>query len=108
MGDWTRQRPTRRDVHANASNSGPQRAVPRGDRVSSGPPDDRPNPAAASGEPPESSASTGGAGPSAARHRSAAPNSTRHPWLITGRIAIALVALLVFTATGWEWAIKSR
>ncbi len=47
----------------------------------------------------------GGAG---ARHRSSAPRSHRHPWLTTGRIAVALVALLVFTATGWEWAIKSR
>jgi LCP family protein required for cell wall assembly len=28
--------------------------------------------------------------------------------LIAGRIAIALVAVLVLTATGWEWAIKSR
>jgi len=28
--------------------------------------------------------------------------------LIAGRVAIALVAVLVLTATGWEWAIKSR
>ena len=31
-----------------------------------------------------------------------------HGLLIAGRIAIALVAVLVLTATGWEWAIKSR
>ena len=28
--------------------------------------------------------------------------------LIAGRIAVALVAVIVLTATGWEWAIKSR
>ncbi len=28
--------------------------------------------------------------------------------LITGRIAVALVAVLVLSLTGWEWAIKSR
>ncbi len=31
-----------------------------------------------------------------------------HGFLIAGRIAIALVAVLVLTGTGWEWAIKSR
>jgi LCP family protein required for cell wall assembly len=31
-----------------------------------------------------------------------------HRLLIAGRIAVALVAVLVLTATGWEWAIKSR
>ena len=46
---------------------------------------------------------------------SAAGGSTRHRarsahrrWLITGRIAVAVVAVLVLTGTGWEWAIKSR
>ena len=28
--------------------------------------------------------------------------------LIAGRIAVALVAVIVLAATGWEWAIKSR
>ncbi len=37
------------------------------------------------------------------RHQSA-----EHRLLIAGRIAVALVAVLVLTATGWEWAIKSR
>ena len=35
-------------------------------------------------------------------------HSAEHGLLIAGRIAIALVAVLVLTATGWEWAIKSR
>ena len=35
-------------------------------------------------------------------------HSPRHGFLIAGRIAVALVAVLVLTATGWEWAIKSR
>ncbi len=35
-------------------------------------------------------------------------HSGGHALLIAGRIAIALVAVLVLTATGWEWAIKSR
>ncbi len=38
------------------------------------------------------------------RHR--APE--HHRLLIAGRIAVALVAILVLTGTGWEWAIKSR
>ena len=37
------------------------------------------------------------------RHQTA-----EHRLLIAGRIAVALVAVLVLTATGWEWAIKSR
>ena len=28
--------------------------------------------------------------------------------MIAGRVAVALVAVIVLTATGWEWAIKSR
>jgi LCP family protein required for cell wall assembly len=40
-----------------------------------------------------------------AQHRS---HSGRHSLLIAGRIAVALVAVIVLTATGWEWAIKSR
>ncbi|MET0865787.1 MAG: LCP family protein [Nakamurella sp.] len=43
------------------------------------------------------------AGP--ARHRA---HSGQHGLLIAGRIAVALVAVIVLTATGWEWAIKSR
>ncbi len=39
------------------------------------------------------------------RHRA---HPGRHRWLIAGRIAVALVAVLVLTGTGWEWAIKSR
>jgi LCP family protein required for cell wall assembly len=35
-------------------------------------------------------------------------HSAEHRLLIAGRIAVALVAVLVLTATGWEWAIKSR
>ena len=35
-------------------------------------------------------------------------HSAEHGLLIAGRIAVALVAVLVLTATGWEWAIKSR
>ena len=31
-----------------------------------------------------------------------------HQLLIAGRIAVALVAVIVLAATGWEWAIKSR
>ena len=34
--------------------------------------------------------------------------SGRHQLLIAGRIAVALVAVIVLAATGWEWAIKSR
>jgi LCP family protein required for cell wall assembly len=35
-------------------------------------------------------------------------HTAEHRLLIAGRIAVALVAVLVLTATGWEWAIKSR
>ncbi len=48
-------------------------------------------------------ASTTGSRPR--RHR--APDG-HHRWLIAGRIAVALVAVLVLTGTGLEWAIKSR
>src|SRR6478609_3127409 len=34
--------------------------------------------------------------------------SGRHQLLIAGRIAVALVAVIVLAATGWEWVIKSR
>jgi len=40
-----------------------------------------------------------------AQHRS---HSGRHSLLIAGRIAVALLAVIVLTATGWEWVIKSR
>ena len=43
--------------------------------------------------------------PRPAAHRA----ETGHHWLLNaGRVTIALVAVLVLTATGWEWAIKSR
>jgi LCP family protein required for cell wall assembly len=59
---------------------------------------------------------TGASGPSSREEGApAAAGSSRHRahsghrrWLITGRIVIALVAVLVLTGTGWEWAIKSR
>ena len=35
-------------------------------------------------------------------------HSGHHGFLIAGRIAVAFVAVIVLTATGWEWAIKSR
>jgi len=57
----------------------------------------RENPAADSG-PVES--------PRPAQHRRT--HSGRHGLLIAGRVAVALVAVIVLTATGWEWAIKSR
>ncbi len=74
---------------------------PRDDSAPSGP-TDGPGAARPSAQP------VGAAGTDGARHRSAAPRSNHRAWLTSGRIAIALVALLVFTATGWEWAIKSR
>ena len=40
-----------------------------------------------------------------AHHRA---HSGQHGLLIAGRVAVALVAVIVLTATGWEWAIKSR
>lgn len=43
--------------------------------------------------------------PRSPAHRS---HSAGHGMWIAGRIAIALVAVLVLTVTGWEWAIKSR
>ena len=81
--------------------------------MTSGPRDDPPDPGAdesapASDAPADESAPPSGSSVAGPRHRSVAPDSTRHPWLMAGRVAIALVALLVFTATGWEWAIKSR
>jgi LCP family protein required for cell wall assembly len=36
------------------------------------------------------------------------PHSGRHTWLIVGRVAVAVLALLVLVATGLEWIIKSR
>ena len=51
------------------------------------------------------SPSTQSPGPVAPRHRA---HSAGLGLLIAGRIAIALVAVLVLSATGWEWAIKSR
>jgi LCP family protein required for cell wall assembly len=43
-------------------------------------------------------------------HRAASEPAAggHHRGLIAGRIAVALVAVLVLTGTGWEWAIKSR
>ena len=44
------------------------------------------------------------------RRRLPAPLTLRrqHRLLIAGRIAVALVAVIVLVATGWEWVIKSR
>jgi LCP family protein required for cell wall assembly len=36
------------------------------------------------------------------------PHSGRHTWLIVGRVAVAVLAVLVLVATGLEWIIKSR
>ena len=92
--------------------------------MTSGPRDDPPDPGAGESDPASDSSAdesdpasdstadesdpASGSSVAGPRHRSVAPDSTRHPWLTSGRIAVALVALLVFTATGWEWAIKSR
>ncbi len=36
------------------------------------------------------------------------PHSATHGLLIAGRVAVALVAVVVLLVTGWEWSIKAR
>ena len=48
---------------------------------------------------------TPSAPPPGSRHRSP---SGHHVWLNVGRVAVALLAVLVLAATGLEWTIKSR
>ena len=48
---------------------------------------------------------TPAAPPPGSRHRSP---SGHHVWLNVGRVAVALLAVLVLAATGLEWTIKSR
>ena len=89
----------------------PRDSVPSGDRSQSDdatptsptdttPTDTSPTDAGPTDSTPASPTDTG-----PRRHR--APDA-HHRWLIAGRIAVALVAVLVLTGTGLEWAIKSR